>query len=109
MTYDMTQHGFARDHTFAVESQLPTKVSLVLKSSDETLVNYPFKFELRVIYELVDHSLNVSLNVINPASETLLFSIGAHPGFNIPWSKMPAALEITLCGLHQRRHTLRYR
>ncbi|APR08482.1 Aldose 1-epimerase [Lentilactobacillus parabuchneri] len=83
-TYDMTQHGFARDHTFAVESQLPTKVSLVLKSNEETLVNYPFKFELRVIYELVDHSLNVSLNVINPTSETLLFSIGAHPGFNIP-------------------------
>ncbi len=56
-TYQMTQHGFARDNQFKVESQLPTKVSLVLRPTDETLAKYPFKFELRIIYELVDHQL----------------------------------------------------
>ena len=86
-TYEMTQHGFARDNQFEVESQLPTKVSLVLRPTEETLAKYPFKFELRIIYELVDHQLNVSLNVINPSQDTLLFSIGAHPGFNIPLVK----------------------
>ncbi|GAD15776.1 aldose 1-epimerase family protein [Lentilactobacillus otakiensis] len=86
-TYEMTQHGFARDNQFKVESQLPTKASLLLRSNDETLAKYPFKFELRIIYELVDHQLNVSLNVINPAQDTLLFSIGAHPGFNVPLVK----------------------
>lgn len=91
--YNMTQHGFARDNQFKVESQLATKVSLVLRPTEETLAKYPFKFELRVIYELVDHQLNVSLNVINPTQETLLFSIGAHPGFNVPLVKGTGTFE----------------
>lgn len=92
-TYEMTQHGFARDNQFKVESQLPTKVSLVLRPTDETLAKYPFKFELRIIYELVDHQLKVSLNVMNPSEDTLLFSIGAHPGFNIPLVKNEGSFE----------------
>ncbi|GAA3192935.1 aldose 1-epimerase family protein [Lentilactobacillus kefiri] len=92
-TYQMTQHGFARDNQFKVESQLPTKVSLVLRPTDETLAKYPFKFELRIIYELVDHQLKVSLNVMNPSEDTLLFSIGAHPGFNIPLVKNEGSFE----------------
>lgn len=92
-TYQMTQHGFARDNQFKVESQLPTKVSLVIRPTDETLAKYPFKFELRIIYELVDHQLKVSLNVMNPSEDTLLFSIGAHPGFNIPLVKNEGSFE----------------
>lgn len=92
-TYEMTQHGFARDNQFKVESQLSAKVSLVLHPNDETMAKYPFKFELRIIYELVDHQLNVSLNVINPAQDTLLFSIGAHPGFNVPLVKGRGSFE----------------
>ncbi|KRK89815.1 aldose 1-epimerase family protein [Lentilactobacillus sunkii] len=91
--YEMTQHGFARDNQFKVESQLPTKVSLVLRPTEETLAKYPFKFELRIIYQLVDHQLKVSLNVINPSQETLLFSIGAHPGFNVPLVKGKGSFE----------------
>ncbi|GHP12828.1 galactose mutarotase [Lentilactobacillus fungorum] len=84
-TYSMTQHGFARDNFFDVQAQSDTAVELALTATDETFQHYPFKFRLTVSYELVDHELKVRLSVVNPSDErNLLFSLGAHPGFNVP-------------------------
>ncbi|MDH5106336.1 aldose 1-epimerase family protein [Lentilactobacillus diolivorans] len=82
--YQMSQHGFARDQRFKVEKQNEDSVTLLLTDSDETLAIYPFSFQLRVTYELVDHTLRVSFLVVNPNTEEMLFSLGAHPGFNVP-------------------------
>ncbi len=83
-TYQMTQHGFARDNQFRVGEQSDTMVKLSLTQTEETLVKYPFNFNLGVRFELVDHELRVQYTVQNPATKDLLFSIGAHPGLNVP-------------------------
>lgn len=86
-TYHQTQHGFARDSDFQVVDQSQSAVSFQLEDSPKTLTVYPFKFNLRVSYQLIGHRIQVSFDVLNPASDKKLFyAIGAHPGFHIPLS-----------------------
>lgn len=84
-TYHQTQHGFARDRQFTVVGQSPNKVILELRDDKVTRQVFPFHFVLTVIYQLVDYRLKVQYRVQNPSQdETLMYAIGAHPGFNVP-------------------------
>ncbi|PWG00823.1 aldose 1-epimerase family protein [Levilactobacillus bambusae] len=83
-TYGLTQHGFARDRDFTVVSQTPTKVILEQRADAETKQKYPFDYQLTVTFELKAHELQVAMTVMNPNQQELPFSIGAHPGFNVP-------------------------
>lgn len=82
--YSLTQHGFARDLTFAVTEQSETKITYAVTSNSETLQNYPYEFELRVSYGLDEQNIHVTYEVHNSNSTEMFFSIGAHPGFNCP-------------------------
>jgi galactose mutarotase-like enzyme len=82
--YHLTQHGFARDTEFVLESSTATEAVFLLSSNDQTLAVYPFSFQLFIRYTLVDSTLNVSYKVVNPADGEMLFSIGAHPAFRCP-------------------------
>jgi galactose mutarotase-like enzyme len=82
--YELTQHGFARDCQFEVESHTREMVTFLLTDSDRTRTHYPFNFELRIGYRLSRASLIVQFDVRNTGAQTLWFSIGAHPAFNCP-------------------------
>ena len=84
LNYNLSQHGFARDMEFNLVRQEDAYVCLTLKSSSQTLMVYPFKFELLISYELIDSKLEITYEVINKDHHDLLFSIGAHPAFNCP-------------------------
>lgn len=86
-SYQLSQHGFARDMDFELESQTDSSITFVLKDSPETLEKYPFHFELRINYTLNERSLVVKWNVKNTNDETMHFSIGGHPAFNCNLSK----------------------
>ncbi len=83
-TYEMGQHGFARDSEFEVVSADTDRCSFRLTSSEETLSKYPMEFELVISYELTGRSVKVSWKVMNPGAKPLYFSIGAHPAFVCP-------------------------
>lgn len=83
-TYNLTQHGFARDMDFKVVENTNDKIIFKLTYDEETLAKYPYKFELMVKYELKDNKIEVSYNVKNVDNQEIYFSIGAHPGFNCP-------------------------
>lgn len=89
-TYRLTQHGFARDREFTVTEQTATRVSLELTADAQTKTLYPLDFILTLAYELVDHQLRVSATVTNPATAPMVFSFGAHPGFNVPFGRAAA-------------------
>jgi galactose mutarotase-like enzyme len=55
-----------------------------LQADQETLRLYPFLFHLRITYPLVGATLRTTYTVKNTGESDLLFSIGAHPGFNCP-------------------------
>jgi galactose mutarotase-like enzyme len=83
-TYDMGQHGFARDMEFTVVSQTEKKLVMALSETEETLRNYPFRFLLELSYELKEDGLLVGWRVKNTDRKTMHFSIGGHPAFNCP-------------------------
>ncbi|AKP66544.1 aldose 1-epimerase family protein [Companilactobacillus ginsenosidimutans] len=86
--FQMSQHGFARDKDFEIESQTDSKLILSLEDDQESYSVYPFHFKLQVIYQLVKDTLQVSYIVKNKDSEqTMYFAVGAHPGFAVPFVK----------------------
>lgn len=87
VSYELPQHGFARDMTFDVIHQEAGKVSFSLQANEETLQKYPYKFTLIVTYILEKNKVTVDYKVINTDRKDIYFSIGAHPGFNCPINK----------------------
>ncbi|WP_310377580.1 aldose 1-epimerase family protein [Flavobacterium sp.] len=79
--YHLTRHGFARDLSFEIMELKEDCVIFSLQASKETLKNYPFDFELQLIYTLVENSLNIQYKVLNNGINQMPFSIGAHPAF----------------------------
>lgn len=82
--YHLNQHGFARDYEFKVVRQNETMVSFCLKSDISTRKIYPFDFSLNITYTLNINTIKVTYVVENLNDDSMYFSIGAHPGFNIP-------------------------
>ncbi|WP_044915224.1 aldose 1-epimerase family protein [Butyrivibrio sp. WCE2006] len=81
-TYEMGQHGFARDMEFTCIESTPDKAVFELKSDDVTVTKYPFDFELQISYVLNANTIKVGWLVKNTGNETMPFAIGAHPAFN---------------------------
>ena len=80
-TYTMTQHGFARDMEFTLDSQTQDTLWFSIVSNETTMENYPFTFRLEVGYQLKGTEVTVLWNVINTDTKEMYFSIGAHPAF----------------------------
>lgn len=85
-TYPLEKHGFARKSDFELVAQTPIELTFSLKSSEATEKNFPFKFEFRIEYSLSKNKLQQRFEVINNSNETLCFSLGAHPAFNVPFN-----------------------
>ena len=83
-TYNIGQHGFARDMEFALFSNTDDEIWMELRETEETIAKYPFRFRLDIGYKLIGRELQVMWHVINPSDRQMLFSIGAHPGFMLP-------------------------
>lgn len=83
--YHLTQHGFARDQMFSVVQHNTHQVIFELRDSEQTRRVFPFSFILDITYTIQNGKLNVEYQVSNPSHEgTLIYAIGAHPGFNVP-------------------------
>lgn len=82
--YTLQKHGFARFAEFAVEQAEGDSVTLILCSNEETKKQFPFDFELRVTYTLVENKIDVGYSVKNVGNGDMYFSIGAHEGYACP-------------------------
>ncbi len=82
--YAMNSHGFARDENFNILKQSENEVLLSIGETEDSLKIFPFSFQLKIGYKLERKRLSVSYAVINENGKSMLFSIGAHPGFNCP-------------------------
>ena len=80
-TYEMSQHGFARDMEFVPVSKTKDSIVMNLTDTKETLEKYPFHFELQCSFTLKGSSIEAGWKVINSDAETMYFSIGGHPAF----------------------------
>ncbi|MBQ4121693.1 MAG: aldose 1-epimerase family protein [Clostridia bacterium] len=82
--YPSTQHGFARDKRFVMDLKSDTSLSYTLTSDEETKAIYPFDFALTIGYTIHNNVLTVSWTVKNTGNDTMYYSIGGHPAFNLP-------------------------
>ena len=82
-TYEMGQHGFARDLEFEPITKLDNFHSYVLRSNQSTIVKYPFDFSLLVTYRTDENKLTTIYKVINEGENNMPFGIGGHPAFKI--------------------------
>ena len=80
----MPQHGFARDREFRRCSVSEETVSFVLKSDRQTLLQYPWEFELTIEYILNGNCMLVNYRIENQSSRPMYYSIGAHPAIRLP-------------------------
>lgn len=94
-SYQMSQHGFARDMDFEEISKTETKHHYMLKNNEETLKKYPYKFELHVIYKIVEDTLIVTYQVKNMDNKTIYFGLGGHPAFNCDYSNGEYEIEFS--------------
>ena len=83
-TFEMGQHGIARDMPFEVITKEKTKAVFELKSDDKTKEKYPFEFIFHIIYTLEATNLKIEYYVKNTDNQTIYFGVGGHPAFNTP-------------------------
>lgn len=91
-TYELPQHGFARDMTFHIQNVTSNTASFYVKSTPETLKNYPFDFSFQITYILQANKVTVTYEILNPSTkEVLYYNVGGHPGFNVSETVTPGA------------------
>ncbi|HJO94316.1 MAG TPA: aldose 1-epimerase family protein [Victivallales bacterium] len=83
--YKMPKHGFATKNFFDVVDKSESSVRLSFESDEEVKVFYPFDFKFDVKFSILESGrLTVDYEVRNNDSVLMYFSIGSHPGINIP-------------------------
>ena len=81
--YPMNQHGFVRESMFEVIDYYNDGCLLRLKSNDVTKKQYPFEFQLDVLYKVVTGGIDINYIVKNTGDKIMPFNIGDHPGFQL--------------------------
>ncbi len=84
-TYEMDIHGFAQYSEMEAVMENENSVKLSFKQNEQTLKKYPFKFIYSITYTLQDNKITVEYCVQNTDDKDIFFSVGAHPGFNVPF------------------------
>lgn len=82
--YYIGQHGFARDQDFTVISKNKNSVVLRLDYSEDSLKIYPYKFRFEINYQVDQGKLKTKYQIINLDTQDIYFTVGSHPGFNLP-------------------------
>ena len=82
-TYEIPQHGFARDMEYEPVTKLDNFHSYVLKSNKYTMARYPFEFEIYNTYRQEENKLIFIYKVINTGDVNMPFGLGANPAFKI--------------------------
>ncbi|HRX08875.1 MAG TPA: aldose 1-epimerase family protein [Candidatus Limiplasma sp.] len=82
--YRLPIHGFAGHLYFTAVEKSREAVTLEIQDSKLTRALYPWPFTFQVRYALEGRKLLISYLVSNTGSQTMVFGLGGHPGFNVP-------------------------
>lgn len=94
--YNITLHGFAGSSEFEVSELCDDSITLTLKSNDETLRKYPYKFTFSVKYTVFENKYTQSFIIKNENDTDMPYVVGAHPGFNLPMADGDVFEDYTL-------------
>lgn len=80
--YPMTRHGFVRDVDFELIEKRENFLSFAYESNEKTKEMFPFAFELRINYLLVENQLTIEYVLKNLSNETMYYNLGGHTAYN---------------------------
>lgn len=83
-SYEMLLHGFIRKVDLTVSELTENSISFTYSDNELTRAQYPFAFRFTVTYTLKANTITNEFTVENTGEDVLPFSIGGHPGFNVP-------------------------
>ena len=83
--YSMPSHGIARGYSFKKIESGADALAFEMKSNEETKKMYPFDFTYQISFELTDMCLTQRITVINDGDAPMPYTLGCHPGFNVPF------------------------
>ena len=79
------RHGLVRKKNFRFEQLGKDSVVFTITPDKEMLMQYPYHFELKIIYTLKHTTIRTEYQVINKEKESIMpYFIGGHPGLNCP-------------------------
>jgi galactose mutarotase-like enzyme len=79
------RHGLVRKKVFELEEQTSDSLTFLISSDEEMYKNYPYHFDLRIVYTLKESAIRTEYHITNHEdTKTMPFFIGGHPGFNCP-------------------------
>lgn len=84
VAFPMPKHGFCRSAEFQIIEQHENKVIFSYQDNTETKLLYPFSFEIRLTYQLINSKISIIYDVLNKDSKEMYYQLGAHPAFNCP-------------------------
>lgn len=82
--YTMPMHGFAKAREFTVMQKQENSVSMSFCEDEQTLIWYPFSFRVTSTFTLEGNSLKVERRIENRGNAVMPYSMGEHPGYNVP-------------------------
>ena len=83
-SYSLKRHGFIRFEKFELIHQSANELEWEVCATAETLKVFPFHFSFRVLYTLLDNEIKTRILIFNPDSQSMFYSVGAHPAFLLP-------------------------
>lgn len=89
--YTMRRHGFARDLPWAVREQETSRVVLALGHSEQTLREFPWRFEALLTVRLAGTALHLTFTAENRDTRPMPLHLGYHPYFHVPQANKAAA------------------
>lgn len=85
VTGHIPRHGLVRKKDFKFEQVSDNSVAFSITPDETMLENYPYHFELKIVYTLTGKTIRVEYQVTNHEDfQRMPYSIGGHPGFNCP-------------------------
>ena len=84
--YRIPKHGLVR-HNGDLEffSKLEDRIIFRLTDNEETLKQYPYHFDFRITFRLRNEHLIIYHEVMNTDDRPILFHLGGHPAFRVPF------------------------
>ncbi|MBN1208647.1 MAG: aldose epimerase [Myxococcaceae bacterium] len=92
--YSLPQHGFARRLPWTVRQVEKSLLVLNLASSEETLRQFPWRFDAQLTFLLDGTQLAINFDVENRDTRPMPLHLGFHPYFSVPQAaKAEARIE----------------
>jgi len=94
--YQLKIHGFSWYEKWTVENITENSIEIVLRDNKNTLERYPFKFEVRLKYEVLPGKLLChQIYQNNEAMRSMPYYAGFHPYFLIPDDKKKVTVNFS--------------